>query len=62
MYNEFINAINGKCKEQVLHVYSNNKYFAKYPTSTAKLVVDDLNSHNRNAVAIDPETGEIIFE
>lgn len=62
MYNEFIKAINGKCKEQILHVYTNNKYFAKYPASTAKLVVDDLNSHKRNATAIDPETGEIIYD
>ncbi len=61
MYNEFIAAINGKCTENVLHVYTNNKFFAKYPASTAKLVVNDLNSHNRNAVAIDSETGEIIY-
>ena len=59
--NDFIKAINGKCSEKILQVWLNNKYFAKYPASTARLVVDDLKRNRANVTAIDPETGEIIY-
>jgi len=57
--NDFIKAINGKCSEKVLQVWLNNKYFAKYPASTAHMVKADI-SKRGIVMLIDDQTGEII--